>query len=138
VIWNIEQGMALTGEQIGWALRARAQSVARARAFFQTYDLLLCPATIMAPFDVSVRWPDACAGVALPTYIDWLRIVSAVTLTACPALSLPCGFTAAGLPVGLQMVGPPLGEGPLLGFAAALEADLGLDPAPIDPRPGDE
>jgi amidase len=138
VIWNIEKGMALTGERIGWALRARAQIVARARAFFGTYDLLLCPATIVAPFDVTVRWPDACAGVALPTYIDWLRIVSAITLTACPALSLPCGFTAAGLPVGLQMVGGPLGEGPLLGHAAALEADLGLDPAPIDPRPGDE
>jgi amidase len=73
--------------------------------------------------------------VALPSYIDWLRVVSAITLTAHPALSLPCGFTAAGLPVGLQMVGPAQGEGPLLGYAAALEADLGLDLSPIDPRP---
>jgi amidase len=135
VIWNIEKGLNLTGEQVGAALRARAAIVARARAFFQTYDLLLCPATILAPFPVEIRWPDRVAGESFGTYVDWLRIVSAITLTGHPALSLPCGFTASGLPVGLQMVGPAWGEGPLLGHAAALEAELGLDARPIDPRP---
>jgi amidase len=85
---------------------------------------------------VEERYVTGCDGVVFETYIDWLAIVYAITLTAQPALSLPCGFTASGLPVGLQMVGEPLGEGPLLGAAAALEAALGLDPAPIDPRPG--
>ena len=75
-----------------------------------------------------------CNGVEFDTYIDWLAIVFAITLTGCPALSLPCGFTADGLPVGLQMVAPLRGEAQLLSFAAALEADLALDLGPIEPR----
>ncbi len=136
VIWNTEKGLALTGAEVGAAIRVRTAIVARAQAFFETYDLLVCPATIVPPFPVEVRYPTACAGVVFETYIDWLAIAYAITLTGCPALSLPCGFTASGLPVGLQLVGPPRGEGPLLAAAAALEAALGLDPAPIDPRPG--
>jgi len=59
-----------------------------------------------------------------------------VTLAGCPALSLPCGFTQSGLPVGLQMVGRPYGDGELLGFAALLEQSLGLSgKTPIDPQP---
>ena len=46
-----------------------------------------------------------------------MTIAYAITLTACPALSLPCGFTAGGLPVGLQIVGPPRGEAQLLAAA---------------------
>jgi amidase len=135
VAWNIEKGFALTGEEIARALTLRGQIIARSRAFFETYDLLVCPATITAAFPLEERNLASCDGVTFETYIDWLAIVYAITLTAQPALSLPCGFTTAGLPVGLQMVGPPLGEGPLLSAAAALEAALGLDPTPIDPRP---
>ncbi|MGD9510561.1 MAG: amidase family protein, partial [Geminicoccaceae bacterium] len=69
-------------------------------------------------------------------YIDWVAINYAITLTGCPALSLPCGFTASGLPVGLQIVGRPRGEAELLAAAAALEDALGLaGSVPIDPRP---
>jgi amidase len=135
VVWNIEKGLSLTGARIGAALRARGTLMARMRAFFETYDLLLCPATIVPPFPVEQRYVEECAGVRFATYVDWLAIVYAITLTGHPALSLPCGFTASGLPVGLQMVGPWRGEAPLLSAAAALEAELGLDPRPIDPRP---
>ena len=134
VIWNAEKGLALTGAEVARALTLRGTIVANARAFFETYELLLCPATILPPFPVEVRWPQDCAGVAFETYIDWLAIAYATTLTAHPSLSLPCGFTGTGLPVGLQIVGPPRGEGPLLSGAAALEAALDLDLAPIDPR----
>ncbi|MGY6412479.1 MAG: amidase [Alkalilacustris sp.] len=134
VIWNTEKGLALTGEEIGRALRHRGVLMARMRSFMQTYDLLLSPATIVPPFPVEQEHVTACAGVTFETYIDWLAIAYAITLTGHPALSLPCGFTAAGLPVGLQMVGGWQGEAALLSAAAALEADLGLDPAPIDPR----
>jgi amidase len=135
VIWNVEKGLALTGEEIARALTLRGEIIARSRAFFETYDLLLCPATITAAFPVEERWLKSCDGVEFETYIDWLAIVYAITLTAQPALSIPCGFTKAGLPAGLQIVGKPFGEGPLLSAAAALEAALGLDAAPIDPRP---
>ena len=134
IVWNIEKGLALTGAEVARAQRLRGAIVERAARFFETYDLLLCPATVVAPFPVEQRWPTACAGVAFETYIDWLAIAYAPTLTAHPALSLPCGVTADGLPVGLQMVGGPRGEGLLLSAAAALEAALGLDARPIDPR----
>jgi amidase len=136
VVWNIEKGLKLSGEEVARAERLRARLVANMAAFFDTYDLLLAPATIVAPFPAGDRTVLACDGQVFETYIDWLAIVYAVTLTSAPALSLPCGFTGDGLPVGLQMVGPLRAEGPLLSFAAALEADLGLDLGPIDPREG--
>ena len=136
VIWNIEKGLALTGEEIARALRLRGEIVARMAAFFETYDLLLTPATIVQPFAVGDRTVTACNGVAFETYIDWLAIVYAITLTSAPALSLPCGFTDDGLPVGLQMVAPFRGEAELLSHAAALEAELGLDLGPIAPGAG--
>jgi len=135
VIWNVEKGLALTGAEVARATRLRAAIAARTAAFFETHDLLLCPAAILPPFAVDTIWPTGCAGVAFETYVDWLAIVYAITLTGCPALSLPCGFTRAGLPVGLQMIAAPRADAALLGYAAALEADLGLDMAPIEPRP---
>ena len=69
-----------------------------------------CPAAIVPPFPVEQRYLAELNGHRFPSYIDWVTIAYAITLTGCPALSLPCGFTAAGLPVGLQMVGPPRGE----------------------------
>ncbi|MEL6477952.1 MAG: amidase family protein [Pseudomonadota bacterium] len=135
VIWNIEKGMNLSGTEIARALRLRSEIAARAATFFETYDLLLAPATIVQPFAVEDRTVTECNGVVFETYIDWLAIVFAITLTGCPALSLPCGFTADGLPVGLQMVAPIRQEAALLSHAAALEGELALDLGPIDPRP---
>ena len=136
VIWNIEKGLRVTGEEVARAERLRARLVANMAAFFETYDLLLAPTTIVPPFPVGDRTVTECDGQQFETYIDWLAIVFAVTLTSAPALSLPCGFTTGGLPVGLQMVGPLRSEGQLLSHAAALEGALGLDLGPIDPRSG--
>ena len=135
VIWNIEEGLKLTVERLA---RAEAQRVAMTRRtleFFKTYDLLLTPATIVAPFPVENRYVAECAGKKFDNYVEWLAIVYAITLVCCPALSLPCGFTALGLPVGLQMVAAPRGEARLLAGAKVLEDILGLRGAtPIDPR----
>ncbi|MCB2102160.1 MAG: amidase, partial [Rhodobacterales bacterium] len=134
VIWNIEKGLALTADEIARATATREAIVARTAAFFDTYDLLICPATIVPPFDVDQRYVEAVGDHRFETYIDWLSITFAITLTRCPALSLPCGFTADGLPVGLQMVGRPLGEAGLLSAALAAEAVFGLaGRVPIDP-----
>src|SRR5690606_33783432 len=104
-------------------------------AFFTDYDLLLTPATIVAPYPVEQRYVAECAGTTFETYIDWLAIAYAITLTTAPALSLPCGFTSEGLPVGLQIVTVPRGEAKLLSAAAQLERQLGLETVyPIDPR----
>ncbi len=134
VIWNIERGHAVTGAELAQAHRMRGRMVAETAAFFERYDVLLCPAAIVPPFGAEERTVLACGETRFETYIDWLAIVFAITLTSAPALSLPCGFTADGLPVGLQMVGPFRGEPALLSHAAALEAELALDLGPIDPR----
>ena len=135
VVWNIEQGLKLSVETIE---RAEGQRVALARrmlTFFEGYDLLLTPATIVAPFPIGERYVKECAGVTFGNYVEWLAIVYAITLACCPALSLPCGFTAEGLPVGLQMVAPPRADARLIAGAALLEEILGLrGRTPIDPR----
>jgi amidase len=136
VIWNIEEGLQLTVEQITRAEAQRVEMTARTIEFFKTYDLLLAPATIVAPFPIGNRYVAECAGHKFDNYVEWLAIVYAITLVCCPALSLPCGFTASGLPIGLQMVAAPRGEAQLLAGAKLLEDILGFrGTTPIDPRP---
>jgi amidase len=135
VIWNIEEGLKLTVEQIARAEAQRVEMTARTVRFFDKYDLLLAPATIVAPFPIENRYVAECAGKKFDNYVEWLGIVYAITLVCCPALSLPCGFTASGLPVGLQIVAPPRGEAQLLAGAKVLEDILGVrGTTPIDPR----
>jgi amidase len=136
VIWNIEEGLKLSVDQLERAEAQRLAMTVRMLEFFKTYDLLLAPATIVPPFPVENRYVAECAGKTFDNYVQWLGIVYAITLACCPALSLPCGFTTGGLPVGLQMVAAPRGEAQLLAGAKVLEDILGLRGAtPIDPRP---
>src|SRR6266516_4222816 len=118
--------------------RAETQRIAmtaRMLAFFETYELLLTPATIVAPFPVEQRYVAQCAGHKFDNYVEWLAIAYAVTLCCCPALSLPCGFTREELPVGLQIVAPPRAEVRVLSAARLLEDILGLrGMTPILPR----
>jgi amidase len=136
VIWNIEKGLALSADDIGRAERARGALYHRVAAFFETYDLLLAPAAIVAPFDVDIRYIEEVEGRGFDNYIEWVGIAFAITLTGCPALSAPAGFTEGGLPVGLQIVGPPRGEAAILSAAALLEAATGIARRlPVEPHP---
>jgi amidase len=84
-----------------------------------------------------MRWVRELAGTVFDNYVEWLRITSAITLTSCPAISIPCGFTKDGRPVGLQLVGRPRGEADLLAAAAAFEETVDIARlVPIDPRIG--
>ncbi len=134
-IWNIEKGLALDVADIRKAEIMRGEMVTRAYRFFETYDLLITPATIVPAFPVEQRYVEHCAGRDFETYIDWLGIAFAITLVSLPALSIPCGFTRSGLPVGLQLVGKPRGEAALLSAAGVLQDALGIETTPIDPRP---
>lgn len=135
VVWNIEQGLKLTLPDIERAEAQRVTLTNRALEFFQTYDLLLCPTTIVTPFPVEVRYPEECNGTTFDNYVGWLAIVSAITVACCTALSIPCGFTREGLPVGLQIVAPPRGESRALAGAKVMEDILGFRGiTPIDPR----
>ena len=132
VVGNIELGLALTASDIATAERQRAGIVRGMAEFFRSHDLLLTPCVAVPPFPVEQRYVTKINGVTLSNYIEWLSLTYAITLTGCPAMSLPCGFTASGQPVGLQIVGRPRDEAALLSHAAALEAQLGLPNRPID------
>jgi amidase len=135
VIWNIEKGLALTAADIVKADHRRAAMFQRTLDFFDSYDLLLCPATIVAPYPVEQRYVAECDGHTFETYIDWLAIVYAITNVCTPALSIPAGFTGEDLPVGIQIVGRPNCDGEVLAGGRMLEEILGLKgKVPIDPR----
>lgn len=135
VIWNAEKGLGLTGEEIGKAQIRRSRLYADMVKLFETYDLLVLPAAPILPRDIKERWPREINGEQLDNYVEWLKLAALITMTACPALSLPCGFSADGRPMGLQLVGKPRGEGALLAHALVFEEILGVrDMVPMDPR----
>jgi len=135
IVWNIEKGLNLTSEEIIRAMAERSRIYAGAVDFFMKYDLLLSPATIVAPYPASARYVKSIGDHTFSNYIEWCSIAYAVTILGAPALSIPCGFTATGLPVGLQMVGKPGNEAGLLGAAALLEETLEILPScPINPK----
>jgi amidase len=123
---NARRGAALSVEQIGRALNLRGEIFTRMRALLERFDVLAAPVTQVAPFSVDTLWPRSVAGVELEKYTDWFRSCSRITVTAHPAVSVPAGFTAEGLPVGLQLVGRYRDEVGLLRVAAAFEAATGF------------
>ena len=134
VIWNIEKGLALDGAAIAKAEAQRAAMFKRMSAFFDTYDLLLCPATVVAPYPVEQRYPTHCDGHKFENYVEWLAIAYAITNVASPAISIPAGFTSKGLPVGIQLAARCRNEAGLLAGAKILEDILGYSKmTPIDP-----
>jgi len=135
IVWNIEKGLALTMAEEERAERQRAVLYQRTLAFFRDYDLLCTPTTIVPPYPIEQRYVQSCNGVAFPNYTQWFAIAYAFSLVNCPAISLPCGYTAEHLPVGLQIVARPRSEGRLLAAAKALEDVLRINSGiPIEPR----
>jgi amidase len=128
IVWNIEKGQALTAGEVIRARQTRHALFHRVARFFDTYDLLVCPTVAVPPFPVERRFPTEIAGERLTTYIDWMFLTFVITLTGCPAISLPCGLTRDGLPIGLQLVGRPHGDAELLGCARLIEQALAFPP----------
>jgi amidase len=120
-IWNIEQGFALTADEILRSEIDRTTIYRRVAGFFEEYDALLLPAAQVPPFDKDNDWVREINGEPMSTYIDWMTICCAISITGLPAISIPGGFTADGLPVGLQIVGPPRADLNLLRIAHTFE-----------------
>lgn len=105
IIWNVEEGLKLTGLEIAQAERMRSSLFRRITEMMEEYEYLVLPVSQVPPFDVTQEYVTEIEGQTMNTYIDWMKSSYYISCTGLPAISVPCGFTAAGLPVGLQIVG---------------------------------
>jgi amidase len=130
---NIEVGRNLTVDRIIDANLNRTELYHTVRTFLHHHDVLACAVVGLEPTDIDVEFPTEVGGEKMETYIDWLRFSFLSTTTGLPAISVPCGFTTSGMPVGIQLIGPPRGDAKVLAVAGALEQVLDLGQTPIDP-----
>lgn len=121
VIWNAEAGQSITGPQLARAEAKRTELYHRVREFMETYEFLVLPTTQVPPFPVDQEFITEIEGVPMETYIDWMKSCYYITVTGLPAISVPCGFTPEGLPVGIQIVGRHQDELGVLQLAYAFE-----------------
>jgi amidase len=119
---NIRAGEHLTGADVARAYAQRSSLSERMREFFVTHDLLVLPTSQVPPFPADQEFPTEINGKRLDSYLDWMRACYLITVTGCPAISVPFGRTADGLPVGVQLVAAHGADRFLLETAAALEA----------------
>ncbi|HEY8018311.1 MAG TPA: amidase [Actinomycetota bacterium] len=127
VVWNVEAGLALTPDDVDRAVATKTAIHDRVDAFFSRIDVLAMPVTQVPPFPAELEYPTEVAGVPMATYLDWMASCWTITVTGLPAISVPCGFTPDGLPVGLQLVGRRGGDLPLLRLAHAFEGAADLE-----------
>jgi amidase len=126
VVWNVERGLELDGATIARALTLRSHVFTRMAALLERFDVLVAPSAQVVPFPIELEYPSTVAGVAMPHYLGWMRVCSRITVSAHPVAAVPAGFTAGGLPVGMQLVGRYRGDRRLLDLAAAWEQASGL------------
>lgn len=125
VQWNVAQGRALSAADLARAERQRTALHARFAALLEGVEFVVMPVNQVPPFDIELEYPTEIEGVAMHTYVDWMKSASFVTLTGHPAISVPCGFTEEGLPVGLQIVGRQHDDFGVLQLAHAFEGATG-------------
>ena len=118
---NIRAGEGLTGEDVARAYERRTRLTERVRTFFEDYDVLVMPVSQVPPFSADEEYPSTINGQVQSTYLDWMRSAYFITVTGCPAISAPAGFTQQGWPVGVQIVAAPNQERRLLEIAYAFE-----------------
>lgn len=105
IIWNTEYGLSLTASDIGRAAEQRTRLFRRVSAFLATHRFLAIPTSAVPPFPVAEEFPTQINGEAMDNYTSWFASCYYISAVGLPAISVPAGFTDAGLPVGLQIVG---------------------------------
>ena len=119
--WEYDQSLDLTGTQLMKASATRTRFYQSMLSLFESFDVLAIPTAQVWPFDVKERWPQTIAGRSMDTYHRWMEVVLYPTFAGLPAISVPAGFNAQGLPMGLQLIGKPKGDFELLQVAHAYE-----------------
>jgi amidase len=104
-IWEIEQGLGLTAQAVYEASVIRSRWHAHAARLFDRFDAVVLPSAQVWPFPADWRWPEEIAGRKMHTYHRWMEVVIPASLIGLPALSVPVGFSASGLPMGMQIIG---------------------------------
>jgi amidase len=126
-IFEVETGLEQSAYDITAASVVRTRWYGAVCRFFERYDYLVLPTAQVFPFDVEQHWPHAIDGRAMQTYHEWMKASLLVTMSGCPALAAPAGFSAQGLPIGIQLIGPNRSELDCLRLAYAYES--AMDPA---------
>src|SRR3546814_699280 len=132
---NYEQGLGMTLADFSRAHAEQTKAYRRVQAFFQEFDLLLCPVTPVTPFPWTQLYMTHINGEKLRTYFHWLALTYGITNTGHPACAVPCGVDHEGMPFGLQVVGPHKGDGFTLGAAHAIEQVFAANPDLARPIP---
>jgi amidase len=125
VQWEIREAERISSADVARAAARQSRMYLEVDAFFRSHDFFVLPVTQVEPFDVTTEYPTSVSGEAMSTYIDWMRACWYVTFMACPAISVPAGFTASGLPVGLQIAGRHRDDWSVLQMAHAFEQATG-------------
>ena len=121
VNWEIEGGLNLTGAQVWQATTQRSAWYAALLKLFDKYDYLVLPTAQTFPFDAKLHWAKEVAGKPMDTYHRWMEIVVGGTLSGLPIINVPAGFNAAGLPMGLQVMGKAQADLAVLQLAHAYD-----------------
>ncbi|MCY1201937.1 Acylamidase [compost metagenome] len=120
-VWEVESGLGLGAADVYQASVDRSDWYRAVEKLFERYDFLLLPSAQVFPFDATLHWPKAIAGREMDTYHRWMEVVIGATLAGIPAMSVPAGFNPAGLPMGLQIMGPAQADLAVLQLAHAHE-----------------
>jgi amidase len=124
-IWEVEQSHSLDAAALYQASAARTALYQVFRELFKRFDYVIAPTAQVFPFDAALHWPKSVAGVAMDTYHRWMEIVTPFTLAGLPVVSMPVGFNAQGLPMGMQIAGPAQADLSVLAIARDYEKASG-------------
>lgn len=119
--WHVEEGRKLTGPYLSRLEAKRTALYQRLCGFKGEYDFFIMPVNQVLPFDVNVHYPTEIAGVKMENYIAWMKSAYYISVTGNPAISVPCAFSASGLPIGMQIVGRQHDDWGVLQLAYAFE-----------------
>jgi amidase len=135
ILWEIDRGRKLTAVDIAGAETKRSELYHRMRRFMERYEFFVLPTVQVPPFSVEQPYPTEIDGVPMETYIDWMKSCYYISVVGNPAISVPCGATSEGLPVGLQIVARHRDDWGLLQMAHAFEQAANIPKIGLQGRP---